>query len=64
MMVTAQREAVEEKLFLRWVVSYQTQMTFDEFKKKTNVNFENKQMINDDRIEEEIFAFVKDILGG
>ena len=64
MMVTAQREAVEEKLFLRWVVSYQTQMTFDEFKKKTNVNFENKQMINDDRIEEEIFAFVKDILCG
>ena len=64
MMVTAQREAVEEKLFLRWVVSYQTQMTFDEFKKKTNVNFENKQMINDDRSEEEIFAFVKDILGG
>ena len=64
MMVTAQREAVEEKLFLRWVVSYQTQMTFDEFKKKTNANFENKQMINDDRSEEEIFAFVKDILGG
>lgn len=64
MIVTAQREAVEEKLFLRWVVSYQTQMTFDEFKKKTNVNFENKQMINDDRSEEEIFAFVKDILGG
>jgi len=63
MIVTAQREAVEEKLFLRWVVSYQTQMTFDEFKKKTHTNFENKQ-INDDRSEEEIFAFVKDILGG
>lgn len=61
MMVTAQRATVEEKLFMRWVVSYQTQMTFDEFKSKTKTSQEH---INDDRTEDEILKAVRSILGG
>ena len=60
MMITAQRMAVEEKLFMRWVVSYQTQMTFDDFKKKTKTSQEH---IDDDRTEEEILKAVRMILG-
>lgn len=60
MMVTAQRMTVEEKLFMRWVVSYQTQMTFDDFKKKTKMSQEH---IDDDRTEEEILKAVRTILG-
>jgi len=63
MIVTAHRATVEEKLFMRWVVSYQTQMTFDEFKQRTHTKFEDKQ-VKDDKSEEEIFAFVREILGG
>ena len=60
MMVTAQRANIEEKMFLRWVVSYQTQMTFEDFKKKTHISSEH---INDDRNEEQILEAVKNILG-
>lgn len=60
MMITAQRMTIEEKLFMRWVISYQTQMTFDEFKKKTKTSQEH---INDDRTEEEILKAVRSILG-
>lgn len=58
---TAQRMNVEEKLFMRWVVSYQTIMTFDDFKEKTQTS---QKQIDDDRTEEEILKAVKAIIGG
>ena len=58
---TAQRMNVEEKLFMRWVVSYQTSMTFEDFKSKTQTT---QQQIDDDRTEEEILKTVRAIIGG
>ena len=58
---TAQRMNVEEKLFMRWVVSYQTSMTFEDFKEKTHTS---QQQIDDDRTEEEILKTVRAIIGG
>lgn len=58
---TAQRVNVEEKLFIRWVVSYQTIMTFEDFKDKTHTS---QQQVDDDRTEEEILKSVKAIIGG
>ncbi len=60
-MSTAQRMNVEEKLFMRWVVSYQTTMTFEDFKSKTQTT---QKQIDDDRTEEEILKAVKSIIGG
>lgn len=54
---TAQRANNDEKLFMRWVFSYQTTMTFDDFKAKLQ-----NSNIEDDRSEEEILDSVKDIL--
>jgi hypothetical protein len=60
-MSTAQRMNVEEKLFMRWVASYQTTMTFEDFKSKTQTT---QKQIDDDRTEEEILKAVKSIIGG
>lgn len=60
-MTTAQRMNNEEKLFMRWVVSYQTTIQFEEFKRKLNVDNNN---FEDDRTEEEILESVKKILEG
>lgn len=60
MMITAQRVTIEERLFMRWVVSYQTQMTFDDFKEKMK---ESKKQAEDDRTEEQILKAVRSILG-
>lgn len=54
---TAQRANNDEKLFMRWVFSYQTAMTFDDFKAKLQ-----NSNIEDNRSEEEILDSVKDIL--
>lgn len=61
MMETAQRMNNEEKLFMRWVFSYQTMMTYEEFKKKLHVEREN---IEDNKTEEEILDSVRNILEG
>ncbi len=50
---------IEDKLFLRWVVGYQTQMTFTDFKE----NMYSASKV-DNRSKEEILADVKDILDG
>ena len=60
-MSTAHRMNVEEKLFMRWVVSYQTTMTFEDFKSKTQTT---QKQIEDDRTEEEILKAVRSIIGG
>lgn len=60
-MTTAQRMNNEEKLFMRWVVSYQTTIQFEEFKRKLNVDNNN---FEDDRTEEEILDSVRQILEG
>lgn len=48
----------EEKLFMRWVVSYQTTMEYEQFKRELHIDQNN----NDDRTEEEILDSVKKIL--
>jgi len=55
--ITAQRANDEEKLFMRWVFSYQTMMTYEDFKKKLS-----SHKVEDDRNEEEILDSVKSIL--
>lgn len=56
----ALNEENEEKLFIRWVVGYQSVMNFDEFKNQMNLSVETR---NDNRSEEEIFEYVLRILG-
>lgn len=58
-MTTAQRMNNEEKLFMRWVVSYQTMMTYEDFKKKLNISQNN---YDDNKTEEEILDSVRQIL--
>lgn len=59
-LVTAQRANNEEKLFMRWVISYQTTMTYEEFKRKLNISHKEQE---DYKTEEEILESVKHILG-
>lgn len=56
-MIVAQRTNNEERLFMRWVFSYQTMMTYEDFKKQLKGN-----NIEDDRNEEEILDSVRNIL--
>lgn len=55
----AQRMNNEEKLFMRWAISYQTFMEYDQFKREVNVN----ENVIDDRSEDEILDSVRVILG-
>lgn len=58
LLTTAQRANDEEKLFLRWVVSYQTTMQYSEFKRRLNVEHTEE----DGRTGEEILSSVRQIL--
>lgn len=60
-LITAQRMNNEEKLFMRWVVSYQTMFGYEDFKRKIH---EDNYEIEDDSTEEEILDSVKEILNG
>jgi len=60
MIVTAQRMNNEEKLFMRWVISYQTTMKYEDFRRQLHIDNE----FEDDRTEEEILESVKQILEG
>ena len=55
----AQRMNNEEKLLMRWAISYQTFMEYDQFKREVNVN----ENVIDDRSEDEILDSVRVILG-
>lgn len=57
MITTAQRMNNDEKLFIRWVFSYQTTMKFDDFKAKLEGNVQE-----DSRTEDEILDSVRLIL--
>lgn len=54
----AQRMNNEEKLFMRWVVSYQTTMEYEQFKRELHID----QHYEDDKTEEDILDSVKQIL--
>lgn len=49
----------EEKLFVRWVVSYQTTMTYEDFKNKLN---QASYVANDKRSAEDILEDVASML--
>lgn len=49
----------EDRLFLRWAVMYQAQMSFEEFKRELGSGEETA----DDKSAEEILAKVKGIIG-
>lgn len=59
----AQRMNNEEKLFMRWAISYQTFMKYDQFKREVNVNENVNENVIDDRNEDEILDSVRVILG-
>lgn len=47
----------EEKLYLRWVVGYQTTTTYEEFK-----NTLRQKSINDNRDADDILDYVKELM--
>ena len=49
----------DEKLFMRWVIGYQFDMGFDEFKAEVTT----VKTVDDDRTAEEILNSVKEIIG-
>ena len=49
----------DEKLFMRWVIGYQFDMGFDEFKAEVTT----VKTVDDDRTAEEILNAVKEIIG-
>lgn len=49
----------DDKLFMRWVIGYQFDMGFDEFKE----NVTTVQTVEDNRTAEEILDSVKEIIG-
>lgn len=54
----AEEEEAEEKIYMRWVIGYQSMIPFNEFKKMLgHIKTEDK------RTEKEILDEVKDILG-
>lgn len=55
----AEKHENEEKLYFRWVVGYQSIMSFDEFKNQIGVMAKVKK---DNRTAEEIFDYVLEIL--
>lgn len=58
-LIEAHKEEHEEKLFLRWVVGYQSTTTFEEFKNKLMIN---AGITNDHRSAEEILDNVADMM--
>lgn len=53
----AQEQEIEDKMFLRWVVAYQNQMTFIDFKNQLK-----QQSITDSRTSDEILSEVDSIM--
>lgn len=61
MLAAAQRMNNEEKIFMRWVVSYQTTMKYEDFRKQLHID---DNSFEDNSTEEDILDSVKKILEG
>jgi len=51
----------EEKIFMRWVISYQTTMKYEDFKRELNIT---ENTYEDNKTEEDILDSVRQILEG
>lgn len=56
----AANDEIEEKIYLRWAIGYQSVMSFDDFKSQMVISAEARL---DKRTEKEILDDVREILG-